>query len=90
MVIYPKYKPRLLHTFYPCEFICVGPTGLGSLCEGFKGCHKKCPSGTFPANFPVCPVSGMHFICEISKPNSDTSTVTKCFHQKHHFILILI
>ena len=29
---------------------CVQPGGLASTCEGFKGCYKKCPVGTYPLN----------------------------------------
>ena len=31
----------------PGQIVCVGPNGLSSTCEGFKGCHKQCPQGTF-------------------------------------------
>ena len=44
----------------PDEVICMDPKiGIGSLCEGFRGCHKKCPPGTTGVH-----PHGIHFICE--------------------------
>ena len=31
---------------YPCA--CMSLEGLGPKCEGFRGCHEKCPPGTKP------------------------------------------